>query len=561
MRHLFPDGFDINLPGGEEALTQDEAAAILVRQREDMLELCRLTSGRQSAFLWLCNADEHVLIVGGDQVLSIPAGQNRELDELSRNASSFDFADLNDYPRFNHLFQEILFKPVHCLSGFSLTGRSGDFLGYLCVFDPGKSFLSLSQRHGLEILGRSMAQQLEMTRAHELLLAEKEQAEAAKRAREVFLSTMSHEIRTPLNAVIGLTNLMLQELEAHMDQQEHLTALKFSAQNLLGLVNNVLDYNKLETGNMEQERVDFDLLDLVTGVRSSLQHPADNKGISLHCDFDERLPRSFCGDPLKLTQVLTNLLSNAVKFTEKGGVTLKVFRLKEGTDRTKVGFEVQDTGIGIHPDELSCIFEPFNRGNKLTIGRFNGTGLGLSITRRLLDIMSGNIEVRSEPGSGSVFSFSLTLDHAKPAAARDVFQREEAGTPAELSGVRILLVEDNDINALIAKKFLRRWGALVEHAIHGLEAVDMLRESPDGYDIVLMDVQMPVMNGFEASRYIRDILLIDKVRLPIMAITASILEESLSLSLAAGMNGCITKPFNPEELLRQINKMLHTITP
>lgn len=378
----------------------------------------------------------------------------------------------------------------------------------------------------------------------------REYAEQATKAKSQFLSMMSHEIRTPLNAINGLTHLLL-EGNPRQDQQESLRLLKFSGENLLRIINDILDFNKIEAGKIELESISFDLQRLVDDLATVLEYRAKEKGIRLVLEIGEAVPRFVLGDPLRIGQVINNLLSNAIKFTEKGSVTVTVNSGRSATGRShRVSVEVRDTGIGIAPENLERIFEGFSQ-ERLDIARkFGGTGLGLSISKRLLTLMGSDLLVESVMGEGSRFYFSLLLEEGLP--PEEASGNKKEGTVVNLERLEILLVEDNRVNQMVASNFLKKWNCAVDIAIDGQEAVEMVKSKK--YRIILMDLQMPGMDGYEATRHIRSMPDPYFKKVPIIALTASIMSDVKKEALEAGVNDFLGKPFLPEELSSRLSQ-------
>ncbi len=383
------------------------------------------------------------------------------------------------------------------------------------------------------------------------LVEAKELAEEASRAKERFLSTMSHEIRTPMNAVIGMTNLLLQE-EPKPEQLNHLTALKYSAENLLALLNDILDFSKIEAGRLDLMLSDIDLHQMHAGLLGAFTQMAKEKGLDIKGKIDAEIPHLLSGDRIRLNQVLTNLVGNAIKFTSKGHVGLEFSLLKRNKKSVRVRFSVFDTGIGIAEDSQRVIFQEFTQVHG-QMSRFGGTGLGLAISKQLVGLMGGSIELRSTPGIGSTFFFDLTL----PVIPEDKVQVPQLSLEAELNKghvYNVLVVEDNELNTLIVRRFLSSWGINHEHAENGLVALEMVRST--NFDLILMDLEMPEMNGYEAAMAIRSLDCPVKNSIPIIALSASAMRDVKRKIFSIGMNDFVLKPFNPADLKQKIVKYL-----
>ncbi|KAB2872295.1 MAG: PAS domain S-box protein [Bacteroidales bacterium] len=388
-------------------------------------------------------------------------------------------------------------------------------------------------------------------RQEEELLIAKEMAEEASRAKERFLSTMSHEIRTPMNAVIGMTNLLLQE-KPMPEQLSHLKALKYSAENLLALLNDILDFSKIEAGRLDLIKSEIDLHQMHAGLISSFAQMAKEKGLELVGHIDKEIPQFLSGDRVRLNQVFTNLVGNAIKFTSKGNVSIN-FNLNKKTSKTAtIRFIVSDTGIGIEKDLQDLIFQEFTQVHG-QMSRFGGTGLGLAISKKLVGIMGGEIKLKSTLGQGSIFYFDLKFD----IIPQDKIQTPQINLEAELQKghkYNVLIVEDNELNTLIVQRFLSNWGINHEHAENGLVALEMVRKTD--YDLVLMDLEMPEMNGYEAAKAIRKLEDSTKKAVPIIALSASAMQDVKRKIFSLGMNDFVLKPFNPADLKQKILKFI-----
>lgn len=392
----------------------------------------------------------------------------------------------------------------------------------------------------------------EMVRSRQQLIDARLRAEKAERLQEEFLANMSHEIRTPMNGIIGMTDL-LSDSALSSEQRDFVQLIKQSSNTLLAIINDILDLSKIKAGRMTFETIDFDVHEVVEEVVAAFRLKAAEKGVGIEKDIASGLPPAVKGDRYKLTQVLNNLVSNAVKFTAQGSVTVSVHSVVQNSGEISLRFAVADTGIGIAPRHLDYIFESFAQTGNDMMRRYGGTGLGLAITKRLVELQGGKIGVQSVPEQGSVFCFDITYRQVgdlpkqvtMPLAAQDEKQC--------LAGKKILLVEDNPINQKVTKMILQKAGLDVAVAENGKEAVDWI-EGGAIYDVIIMDLQMPEMNGIQAAAYIRNKL---KLSVPIIAMTASALRNEKKRCLEVGMNAYLTKPFVPADLFRHLRHLLH----
>ncbi len=373
------------------------------------------------------------------------------------------------------------------------------------------------------------------------LLAAKETAELSSQEKLRFLSIMSHEIRTPANAIVGLSYL-LHEKEIPDNIRRDIDLLHYSAQNLKSLIDNIIYFNKLQTNDVTIEKRPFDIRKFCRYAIDSFVLEAAKKDVTLHFDFDDRIPQYLLADYEKLSQVLNNLFSNAIKFTSGGSIRFSIHLLQIEEGHCNVRFEVKDTGIGIKEDRLQTIFNVFNQLSSKITRRHDGMGLGLSISEKLLELMGSTIHVCSKEGEGATFHFDIRLDIS--AVDKDDDQRFVESH--NLEGVKLLLVEDNKLNVLVAKKILNAMQADVDVANNGEEAVAMYKTG--SYRVILMDLHMPVMDGFEAAKQIRSI----DTKIPILAFTADAFSDARRRAEEAGMNDFITKPFDPATLYNKI---------
>ncbi len=373
--------------------------------------------------------------------------------------------------------------------------------------------------------------------------------EKSLEAKTVFLTTMSHEIRTPLNGVIGISQLLQNDkTNLNNEQVEYIEALQFSSSNLLSVVNNILDFEKIEANKLELEAIAFNLKELAQNVIGIYKKQAQEKNLELVLNYDDKLPKYVIADPTKITQVLTNLVNNAVKFTSAGFVGLSISYVDSKGNQTNILFAVTDSGIGIGDEKIKTIFEPFVQADSSVTRSFGGSGLGLTISAKLLQKMGSQLQVTSEMGQGTSFSFYLMVKNSLAPMPSSVV--ETAGSAHNFAGKKILLVEDNKVNALVAKKILERWQIIVVLANNGMEALSIFEQNK--FDLVLMDLQMPLMDGYEASRQIRA----RSSSLPIIALTANLVENVSKKVTEAGMNDSLSKPFKINELEKILSQFL-----
>lgn len=385
------------------------------------------------------------------------------------------------------------------------------------------------------------------------LLKAKEEAEKSSHAKAEFLSIMSHEIRTPMNAVVNLTNYLLED-EPEERQVENLNILKFSANNLLAIINDVLDFNKIESGKVEFEAIEFDLLGLLDSIHYGMSANANKKNIHFFLDAAINLSQTLIGDPNRLTQILNNLISNAIKFTEKGQVKMTLSVEEETEEQIVLRFDIKDTGIGISVEEKKYIFNMFTQAASDTTRKYGGTGLGLAITKRLLQLQDSDIELESIVGKGSTFSFVLDFGKGASLSKKRIMGAPKEHLGKELKGAKVLVVEDNLVNVLVVQKFLEKWGVDFTHAGDGLEAIEKI--GAQHFDLILMDIHMPNMDGYAATEIIRGKKDGHYDFIPIIALTASALMDNKDRIYQAGMNDIVVKPFKPTELYKVLAKYL-----
>jgi signal transduction histidine kinase/BarA-like signal transduction histidine kinase len=396
----------------------------------------------------------------------------------------------------------------------------------------------------LHILHKEIEIKAEIQRQLYASIAE---AEDANEAKSEFLSIMSHEIRTPLNAIIGLIYIMEKE-NSLQSFHENIGVLKHSAQNLFLLINNILDFSKIEAGKVDIEKIPFNLVELVKQIARSLEARASENLNVIEVKIDPDFIPNLISDPLRITQVITNLISNAIKFTQNGKISIRLHQILVNEKISSFKIEVIDTGIGIDKDKFQSIFQKFSQAETKTSRQFGGTGLGLVITKKLLTLLGSDIQFESELGEGSNFFFVLHLPIDTKGSAVNTNDLHEDYEEENLKGMRILLVEDNMINTKIAQKIMSQWDVVVDCAENGLVGLEKFHAN--SYDVILMDLSMPVMDGYDATIEIRKT---DKL-IPIIALTASASFGYLDRALQIGINEYIIKPFNPKELNMKLCK-------
>lgn len=392
----------------------------------------------------------------------------------------------------------------------------------------------------------------EQEKIEEELKDAKRQADESAHVKEQFLANMSHEIRTPINAVIGFTNL-LQKTPLSQDQEQFVHLVQSASESLLTIINDILDISKIEAGMLRIEKSPFSLRGLCSSLETMFQHKVQEKNLSLSIYIQEKIPDTLTGDAVRLTQVLVNLISNAIKFTQEGGISIVITPIQETDATIRLRFSVKDSGIGIPADKLDSIFERFEQGETNTTRKYGGTGLGLSIVRNLVYLQEGNISVKSEAGIGTEFLFELEyeiLPMTDSEKNKHHLEVAESGNGL-FEGVKILAVEDNQMNQLLMKHTFQSWNLHFVLAENGQQAIDKLQK--DKYDLVLLDIQMPIMDGYLAAKTIRHEL---KSNIPIIAMTAHAMAGEREKCLSHGMNDYISKPIQEKELLHLLKKYL-----
>lgn len=433
---------------------------------------------------------------------------------------------------------------VRFYAGIPLTTPDGYNIGTLCAIDHVSKELNENQRNALSIIAKHVMNQLELGTKNFQLDAQKKIAERAVLAKDSFLANMSHEIRTPLNAIIGFTDLLAQT-ELDTVQQDYIGSVQIAGENLLLIVNDILDLSKIESGSLVIETQPFNLKKTLKHIYKLLKVKVP-KDIEFNLFLDADMPDIVVGDQGRLNQILVNLTGNALKFTEEGEVTVSVKLLAETEDHYSLRFSVKDTGIGIPADKLETIFERFKQAEESTTRRFGGTGLGLNIVKQLVELHDAEIQVKSKEGRGSEFFFVLNYKKAK---STEIIGKASSGE--KLGKLKILLCEDNFLNQKLVKSVIHNFGFELDIAENGEAGIELL--SKNNYDLVLMDLQMPVKDGYQTTEYIRNEL---KSTIPIIAMTAHSLVGEQERCFDVGMDAYVPKPFKQAALLQAIKTVM-----
>lgn len=462
---------------------------------------------------------------------------------------------------FSYLILDyIIFDQVHISEhGFIFIRWSmlaAAFLTTWIVFNTFSDYKEIAEDKTTELLKKEKELNSELSanqKKLEIYISELEstrkELEQSNKAKSEFLATMSHEIRTPMNAIMGMTHL-LQKDQPRSDQLEPLNILDFSGKTLLTLIDDVLDFSKIEAGRIEFEHIEFNLEQLLSTIIDTFKALAINKKVSLKSNIENNLHYTLYGDPARLTQILNNLLGNAIKFTELGYVSLEVNKLKETKDHISLQFVVKDTGIGIPEERIATIFESFTQGSGSTKRLYGGTGLGLSISKQLIELQGGSLHLESELGKGTVFFVEMGFEKTKSKFSADKHNEIAQSILNNYKHIKVLLAEDNIVNQKVMYRFFERWGINLTIVENGKEAVDLVKTM--NFDLILMDLQMPIMDGYEATEIIRSMKDTSKNKIPIIALTAAALSEVKKEVYASGMNDFVTKPFDPIELQKKM---------
>ncbi len=469
------------------------------------------------------------------------------------NKQSLQMFDINDKSLLLEKRIDILFKDINIDERSTLLNlnKKENWQGELsCCIASGIEFpgyVSIASfLHGDQLLKKITIldiSDLKKTQA-ELEIA-KDKAEQAMKAKSQFLSNMSHELRTPLNGIIGTANLLLDEASMP-EQKEHFDLLKFSSEHMLHLVNDVLDFSKIEADMMALEKVPFNSSEFLLKMHNLFGSQYAKKNIVLEFDIDPKLDRYFLGDETRLSQVLSNLIANALKFTEQGKVVVTAKMVKSTSQKASIYFSIKDTGLGITKKQQELIFLSFTQGDTTTTRKFGGTGLGLSISKNIISLYNGEIKVESEKGKGSNFYFTIDLDlHL---SNKSFVNEKIMSSLVSLDNMKVLIAEDNQINMLVTRKFLKKWNIMPDEAVNGVEALAKFEEQE--FDLLLIDLEMPEMDGYQLIEEIRK----RNDAIPVIAFTAAVYDDMQLDLISKGFTDYIQKPFRPEDLHRKLSQ-------
>ena len=545
----------------QQALANAEAAlrTVIPHDRPHWRGWAHANRGRALAFLGRSDEAETAFVHAIELTAQTPrfrrdaiAGYTRLLTDLGRLQEAQQWLDragplLDDSPLSNASEQLLASQAQLCMrAGETAQAQKWIDRRFRLMERRQQSRLSHTLSQALMLAGLEQTEQ----RA-ELAEARARQMDTVSRAKSNFLAHMSHEIRTPIHAIIGLSQLLQGDVH-EPEQAERVQGIREASQSLLHIVNDILDFSKIEAGAVQIDQRPFALAVLVERVARMLRENAESRHLEMRVKLDALRGAFVLGDPVRLQQVLVNLVGNAIKFTPEGWVQIGGELLGRDESRLRVRLEISDSGVGIAPEALDRLFQPFAQADAHITRQFGGTGLGLAICRRLVEMMGGRIGVRSKPGRGSTFWCELDFPQADPGTAAETAEQPSApaspGTGPRLKGLRVLAVDDNRLNRLVIQRLLEREGAEVQVAVDGRSALETLRQGPYDHDVVLMDVHMPEMDGLQATRAIREQPLL--AGLPVVTLTASVLGSDREDALAAGASDFLTKPVETEALVK-----------
>lgn len=528
-----------------------------VRELQSIAELASYITGLSQAYVTIVGLkDTNFLTSVGSDAKGAP----REMTFCNICIEQDDFFELKDTLTDERSKDSTYIKcvqnPLRYYGGWPLKSLEGYNLGSICVCSMEPFEMNEDHKKALKTLADQVMTQFQLKRQNRLLAAAKLKAEKLSKMKDDFISNMSHELRTPLNAINGYADI-LNKSKLDPDQQEAVSIIHNSSEILITLVNDILDFSKINSEKLALEKIPFSLEKTIKLVFDLLVKKAEQKKIKLENIFDEKIPKKVLGDKIRINQIIMNLTGNAIKFTEKGYVRIEVKILEESEKDLTLHFSVKDTGIGIPEDKLDKIFERFEQAGTEITRKFGGTGLGLNISKNLVELHGGELEVKSVYGLGSEFHFSIkydkvTLEHEMAEKLKKEKNKLDS-TKMNLKKLRVLVCEDNTVNIKLIHHMFKGKVTLLEVAQNGKVAIEILKRKM--FDVVLMDLHMPEMDGLETTKYIRNTL---KLKIKIIGFTATTSEAERQMCLDSGMNDCITKSFVSEELLQNINTVVNS---
>ncbi|GHE23693.1 hypothetical protein GCM10017764_06610 [Sphingobacterium griseoflavum] len=478
------------------------------------------------------------------------------VDVQMPDINGFEFVSLlKSNPKTNHIMA-IMVTAISKEDRYLLKGLESGAIDYL--YKPLNPEITVAKVvsfvNQIHIQEEIKQKNIALEESKRQLILAKEEAEEARKSKEGFLANMSHEIRTPINGIIGIIH-MLRNSQLNKEQRDWIHRLDIASNSLLLIINDILDISKIDSGMMKVENESFSIRQKLEDIRNIFKVKALDKQLDFEMDIDSKLPNYVKSDPLRIQQIINNFISNSLKFTESGKITLKAEVLEQTDLQSTVRLTVTDTGIGVKPDAIDKIFLAFEQADDGITKKFGGTGLGLAIVKRLADLLHGTVEAKSVYGKGSAFSFQATFEHAEDFPREEKMDKKVLSTLDKFENLHILIAEDNDLNSFMLAHMLESWGCKVDNVKNGRLAVEKVNQSD--YDLIMMDTHMPIMSGFEAIKEIKKNTNPQKAFIPIITISASVLEHEQAAAYEAGADSVIGKPFDPLDLHQKISKLIN----
>ncbi|TDS15877.1 response regulator [Sphingobacterium paludis] len=477
------------------------------------------------------------------------------VDVQMPDINGFEFVSLlKSNPKTNHIMA-IMVTAISKEERYFLKGLESGAIDYL--YKPLNPEITVAKVtsfvNQIHIQEEIKQKNIALEESRKQLLAAKEDAEEARKSKEIFLANMSHEIRTPINGIIGIIH-MLRNSELNVEQKDWIQRLDIASNSLLLIINDILDISKIDSGMMKVENESFSLRQKLEDIRKIFKVKALDKQLDFEMEIDPRLPEYVKSDPLRIQQIVNNFISNSLKFTETGTIRLKAEVLNQSNTESTIKLTVTDTGIGVKADAIDKIFLAFEQADDGITKKFGGTGLGLAIVKRLADLLNGTVSAESIYGDGSAFSFQATFEHAEHFPNEDKMDKKVFSKLEKFEDLSILIAEDNDLNSFMLAHMLESWGCKVDNVKNGRQAVEKVNQYD--YDLIMMDTHMPIMSGFEAIKEIKKNSNMQKTFIPIITISASVLEHEQAAAYEAGADSVIGKPFDPLDLHQKISNLI-----